>query len=228
MYCFSKYRFKVKLSAVLLSLLCLTLLSYGADLAQKEEWWVHPDFKSYSTRVVAVMPMDNLSLEPEVEKILYTAVYDRLAAKGYQKISVEKVNSVMKELGIQTPGMLDAFKSETLGKKLNCDAFLMGQIDQSADIHKGTYDAVVVSCSLILKSRKTSEIIWRTEQWRAAHRQWQLDPINAIINYMAHKEASREKRINWLVQEMLKTLPQGPIKIEFGDLLNKALEVKAQ
>lgn len=200
----------------------------GMELSEKELWWVHPNFERFRPRVIAVLPMDNLSYEPDVEKALYGEVYGGLAAKGYIKISVQKVRDVMERLGIQTPGQLTAISMERLARELNCDAVLMGQIEQSGAIHAGVYDAVVVSCSLrLLHCSKERKVIWKVEQWRTAHRQWQIDPINLFINIAAHEKASREKRVAWLVHEMLKTLPQGPINVEIGDLLNQAQEIRA-
>ena len=102
----------------------------------------------------------------------------------------------------------------------------MGKLDQSASIHNGPYDAVVVSCSLKLLHCATGEVLWQTEQWRTAHRQWAIDPINLFINFLSHENASREERIAYLVYEMLKTLPKGALKVETGDLLRRAKEIR--
>jgi hypothetical protein len=87
------------------------------------------------------------------------------------------------------------------------------------------YDAIVVSCSLRLIDCKTGAVLWRSEQWRTAHRQWQIDPFNALINLAAHASASRKDRIAWLVQEMLKTIPAGKVHIELDNLLKQATEI---
>lgn len=212
-----------------LFLLMIPLSADGeSDRSQKEEWMAHPRFAAFKTRTIAVLPMDNLSLEPDVEIALYQEVYNQLTAKGYSKIDVVHVNQVMKKMGIQIAGQLEAISLKRLGKALHCDAVLKGRVDQSGAIHKGLYDAVTVSCSLWLQDCNSGETLWRTEQWRAAHRQWQVDPVNMLLNFFAHEEASREKRVAYLAYEMLKTLPQGPIQIEFGDLLNQATAIEAQ
>jgi hypothetical protein len=79
-----------------------------------------------------------------------------------------------------------------------------------------------VSCSLRLVHVATGETLWQAQQWRTAHRQWQLDPVNALLNTMLHANASREDRVAYLVQEMLKTLPAGPVAIGDDNLLEKA------
>ena len=196
-----------------------------ADTSEKEVWTVHPNFHNYKCKTVAVVPMDNLSLEPIIEEALFNETYDRLVAKGYMKVSVDHVRLVMKKLGIFTPGQLAGISLKKLGNELNCDALLIGQIEQSAAIHAGVYDAVTVSCSLRLLHIESGVILWQAEQWRTAHRQWQFDPVNALINAIAHESSSRGKRIAWLVQEMLSTLPQGPVIVEHESFLEKAQEV---
>jgi len=212
---------------LLLFIFLATIYAKDEDSQNNETWIVHPEFIRFTPKVIAVLPMDNLSLEPDVEEILYSEVYERLTSKGYIKISVDKIQKTMQHLGIQTPGQISAISPNELGKILNCDALLIGEINQSGSIHSGIYDAMVVSCSLRLKHCKSGDIIWEAEQWRVAHRQWQLDPINVLINFAAHEKASRKDRVAWLVHEMLKTLPQGPVKIEIGDLLNRAKEIHA-
>lgn len=194
----------------------------------EDRYTLHPEYDKYMPEVVAVLPMDNLSLEPEVENYLYNEIYERLKARGYVRISVDTVMQQMSELGVQTPGQIAGFSPETLGRKLNCDAVLIGQVEQSAAQHTGVYDAVVVSVSVGLIDCKTGERLWSCEQWRTAHRQWQLDPINALINLAVHEKASRKERVAWLVQEMLKTLPQGPVQVVRENLLDQAVEIKSQ
>jgi len=198
----------------------------GADKSEQESYKIHPDYEKMKPKVIAVLPMDNLSLEPDVETFLYNKVYDRLISKGYIRISVETVIEKMGKLGIQTPGQIVGISPQRLGKELKCDAVLIGQIDQSASVHGGVYDAIVVSCSLGLMNCSDGELLWRCEQWRAAHRQWQLDPFNALLNAMAHAKGSREDRIYWLVHEMLKTLPNGPVKVIKDDLFNRAVQIQ--
>ena len=193
----------------------------------RESWWLADDFAQHAPARIAVLPMDNLSLEPGVEAALYEEVYARLSAKGYIKIDVEAVRRVMEGLGIQTPGQLAGISSARLGELLRCDALLKGRVDQSTAIHMGVYDALVVSISLQLVDARTGKPLWSTEQWRAAHRQWHADPFNMLLSVLAHETGSRAERVAWLVQEMLKTLPEGPVQIADDNLLNDAMLVPA-
>ena len=198
---------------------------FAAEKQDQEYWEVHPQFAAHQPKVIAVLPMDNFSLEPELETFLYDSVYEQLQTKGYRRIAVDKVKTVMDDLGIQTAGQLQGISLQRLSEALNADAVFKGQVDQSASIHEGVYDAIVVSCSLRLTDCKTGIVLWRSEQWRTAHRQWQIDPFNALLNLAAHAGADRSARIAWLVQEMLKTLPQGEVQIEYDNLLDQAMEI---
>jgi len=196
------------------------------DIESRETWWVADDFSRFAPTRIAVMPMENLSLEAGVEEALYEEVYARLSAKGYVKIAVEEVRSVMTRLGIQTAGQLAGISPARLGKMLHCDAVIKGRVDQSGAIHSGVYDALVVSISLRLVDCQSGKPLWSTEQWRAAHRQWHADPINLLLNFAAHESGSRKKRVAWLVQEMLRTLPDGPVQAVEDDLLNQAAPIR--
>lgn len=193
--------------------------------ADTEVWTVAPDFAELRPTVIAVLPMDNLSLEAGLEATLIREVQTRLPARGYQIIAADKVAAVMTGLGVLTPGQIAGIAPQRLGTELNADAILQGQIEQSAAVHAGVYDAVVVSASLRLTSCRDGKILWQTDQWRAAHRQWQIDPVNIVINAVSHEKASRHDRVAYLVDQMLKTLPPGPITVEIGNLLDSATEV---
>lgn len=203
-----------------------TDFAMAEDKAAQENWEVAAEFEKHKPMTIAVLPMDNLSLEDGVEEALYQQVYQRLASRGYSKVSVNHVSTVMKNLGVTVPGLLGGLSSSQLGRELKADALLFGQIEQSASVHQALYDAVVVSCSLRLVDAQTGKTLWHAEQWRTAHRQWALDPVNMLLNTIGHANASREERIAFLVQEMLKTLPMGPVQLDTGDLLNRAVVIK--
>ena len=224
----SKSRFRrIFFGFLFLSAFYSTALCSNQDPSDREEWMTHPQFEALKPKTIAVLPMDNFSLEPDIEKALYQEVYNRLTAKGYSRIKVEKVHEVMGAMGIQTPAQLQGISLKRLARELGCDAVLGGRVDQSAAVHKATFDAVVVSCSLWLQDCESGQTLWQTEQWRTAHRQWQIDPVNMLLNFFGHENSPREARVAYLVDEMLKTLPQGHIQIEMGDLLNQAREITA-
>jgi len=154
----------------------------------KEAWWKDPKFDSYKLKVIAVVPMVNMTFNEKAAQILQNEVYKRLQSKGYQKIDVVRVREVMNKLGIQTPEQLSGISYKRLGAELNCDAVIQGQVNQSDTQHKVAYDAVVVSCSLQLIHCNKGIPLWRCEQWRTAHRQWQGDPFNMLINLISHEE----------------------------------------
>lgn len=206
-------------------ILCIFLYPQTQKNLDKEDWFVNPEFHKYTPKVIAVVPMVNMSLEPGVGDFLQNEVYKRLQAKGYQKIASETVDMVMKKNGIQIAEQLSGISYARLGQELNCDCVLQGQVNNDGTQHQVIYDAVVVSCSLQLVHCETGEVLWRCEQFRTAHRQWQGDPFNLFINLVSHEKTDRTERMAWLIQEMFRTLPQGPIQIVYDDLLSQATEI---
>jgi hypothetical protein len=192
-----------------------------------EVCWVSPDYEKYRPNTVAVLPLDNLSLEPDLEIFFQRMVYEELQRKGYQRISDLRLKEWTRTVGIQIPGQLLGISLKRLKDDLMSDAVFFGQIDQSASIHQVLYDAFVISTSLKMVHCLTGKVLWACEQFRSAHRQWQIDPINALVNLAAHGLASRENQLAWLVREMFKTIPPGPVQIESGDLLRQAQPIIA-
>lgn len=202
-------------------------VSFQQKNLSKETFEIAPNFRELEPRAVAVVPMINMTLDPEASAILHNAVYERLQAKGYQKIDAARVGEVMKRLGIQTPEMLSGISYQRLGRELKCDAVIQGEVNQYGTQNQGVYSSVQVSCSLRMVHTATGKVLWYCEQFRAAHRQWQFDPFNFLINAAEHASASKPDRIAWLVQEMFRTLPTGPIQVVRGDLLSRAVEIRA-
>ncbi len=225
---FGKYPLCRTLLFTFLLLIIPFHMPLNAQKADQEEWFVHPHYEQRRPTTIAVLPMDNFSLDPDMEAVLYHEVYHRLQAHGYQRIAADIVSQRMQEFGIQTPGQLAGISLERLCRALGCCALLSGRVDQSGTIHAGVYDAVVVSCSLQLVRCPDGVVLWQGEQWRFAHRQWQLDPVNALINLGVHRFTARDEALAWLVQEMLKTMPAGPIQPDNEILLKKAVEINVQ
>lgn len=212
---------------VWIAFVCASACAPAAKPSQKENWWLHADYQNLRPSTVAVLPMQNLTLDPKMEDFLIEEAYRQLSQKGYRRIALHHTHQVMQQLGIQVAGQLSGISNEQLRSQLQCDAVLQGRVDQSSTIHSGVYDAVVVSISLVLRDLKTGTVLWQTEQWRNAHRQWQLDPLNMLINYAVHENVSKKNGIQWLVKEMLTTLPAGPVLIDQQKLLKNAREISS-
>jgi len=194
----------------------------------KEAYFVDTDFARLRPDVVAVVPMVNMTGDQETAAELQSQVYTRLTAAGYRKIDAAVVQRVMQKLGIQTPEMLSGVSYKRLGKELNCDAVIQGQVNQSGTEQKVVLSSVVVSASLQMVHCPTGKTLWKCEQFRVAHRQFQLDPFNLLMNLVSHEQASRPERVAYLAQEMFRTLPPGPVQVNVGDdLLARATQVTA-
>jgi hypothetical protein len=191
------------------------------------EYMLVNDFKAYNIKKIAILPISNHTFEEDVSSYMYDSIYKYLSKKGYYISSKDKVNSVLSDLGIQNANQYLEISSQKFGDMLSADAYFFGSIDQSADITNGVYDAVVVSCSLHLIHCETGEILWSADQWRVAHRSFNLDPINMLLSRVEHKNSSRKKRVEYLVYKMMEYFPQGNVHVTDGDLFESAITIES-
>jgi hypothetical protein len=165
--------------------------------AESEDWQVPQGVRAAAADDVAVMPMDNLSLEPGVEKALYDAVYERLAAKGYAKISVEHVERRDAEAGRHDPGPAAGHLGQAVwAKSCTPRALLSGRSSNRRASTRSPTNAIVVSCFAQARERRLRRhaLVWRSSG-APPSASGSSTPVNALINSVMHSNASREARV---------------------------------
>ena len=129
-------------------------------------------------------------------------------------------------MGVTHAGQLGLLAFEQLRSITSADGFLSGVVEQSAIQHAGVYNAYVYMCSVKLQDRQ-GKVVWASLQNRVAKRRFAIDPINALLD-IALTEGGGDSReaVYALADQMLESLPEGPVEVIIGDpLLEMAVEV---
>lgn len=185
--------------------------------------------KNRSSYSVAILPMENMSVSPDVAFHFRQRISKQLSAKGYTIVNNELINQKLYSLGVTHPGQLGLLPFEELGTITSADGFLSGVVEQSARQHGGVYNAYVYTCSLKLQDRK-GNILWLSLQNRVAKRRFALDPINGLLDIALIKmKGDSRQAVYALADQMLSTLPEGPVQVSVTDpLLDRAQEIPAK
>ena len=213
----------------------ISFVSLAAALGQETETTHQTDpaflqkIGKVSSYTVAILPMENMTVDPEIAFHFRTRITERLTAKGYTVVNNEILNRKLYDLGVSHAGQLGLLAFEQLRRISSADGFLSGIVEQSAIQHAGVYNAYVYMCSVKLQDRQ-GNVVWSSLQNRVAKRRFALDPINALLD-IALTEAGGDSReaVYALADQMLASLPDGPVQVITGDpLLDMAVEVEAK
>ncbi len=220
----------------LLNLVLLAILCTGPARAEEETFRnsVDPDFlrqlQLSSEYRVAVLPMENFTVEGDIDYHFRNRLSERLRAKGYSVVDSRLVDEKLFQLGISHAGQLGLLSFEQLQGLTSADAFLSGVVEQGTVQHAGVFNSYVYTCSVKLQDRN-GRVIWSALQNRVAKRRVAIDPVNMFLDMaMVKGGGEMEKAVYALADRMLAQLPDGPVQVlATGDsLLDMAVETTAR
>lgn len=176
-----------------------------------------------STFSVAVFPMQNISLSPDVAWHFRQRVAQRLVDKGYVVIEGDWVDQALYRLGLTHAGQLNLVPLDKLGELVKADAFLFGLVEEATTQHAVAFNGYVYQSSLLLR-HADGETLWHALEERVSKRRFAIDPVNAFLDVMLTRAGSdSEKAAHALADRLLVSLPDGPVQVVEGeDLLAKA------
>jgi len=158
--------------------------------------FLDPGYASKTIETIALLPMANVSGEPDAEKILGNAVEAELASRAdYSFLTVHGLQRKAQASGLS--GDLESlrrqwmhtreFKADIAGKlanKLKVDAFLVGEITrwEKKDLQpqERGYPQTAVSCRVFLMDGRTGEKLWEAVAERVVKGQY-YDPTDQEV-----------------------------------------------
>ena len=182
------------------------------------------------TYEIAVLPMENFSVDPEVAHHFRVRLTEVARAKGYNTIAIEFIDGRLNELGLSHAEQLGLLPFDKLVAAIPADAYLSGVVEQAATQNALAFNGYVYTCSIKLQDQ-SGQVLWSVLEERVAKRRFALDPINALIDIaLVSGDANRKHlAMQALADRMLASLPTGPRKVEIGsDWLGVAIETRAE
>lgn len=179
---------------------------------------------------VAVLPMENLTVEGDIAFHFRSRLQERLRAKGFSLIDTALIDDSLYKLGVAHAGQLKLLPFVELQKLTSADGFLSGVVEQGAVQHGGVYNSYVFTCSLKLQDRQ-GNVLWSALQNRVAKRRFAVDPINMFLDIaLTEGGGDMQQAVYALADKMLAQLPDGPVRVVTGQesLLDMAVETRAK
>jgi len=216
------------LLVILLGCWLSTALPVSAEQQTLSQPWAN-SLQQRSQYMIAVLPMENFSVQPAITYHFRQGVMERLRAKGYSLVDRKRLDRALNALGVTHAGQLRLLEFPQLAALSGADAFLSGAVQQAAVQHAGVYNAHVYSCSLKLQNRQ-GEVVWAALEERIAKRRFAIDPINMVLDsFLVKANGDQAQAAAALAERLLISLPPGPAQVTVGDpLLDQAVEIQAE
>ncbi|WP_256942978.1 DUF799 domain-containing protein [Achromobacter xylosoxidans] len=146
-------------------------------------------FRAENPRSVLVVPVVNRSVEVDAPDSLLTTITRPLAERGYYVFPVNLVKQVMNEEGMSDADMVHANDPVRLAGLFGADSVLYISIERWDARYAVIGTTVTVALTYTLKSGKTGETIWETQQSAAYASRTDQGLIGALISAAIEKAA---------------------------------------
>lgn len=175
---------------------------------------------------IAVLPIQNMSMYPNIAYYFRRHLNDLLAMKGYSVISTNVLDKALRDIGVQKADHIRLLSFDKLAEMTSADAIMSGIIETANVQDAVVYSGYAFTASLKLQLRN-GKVIWYNLSQRVAKRHLAIDPFNIVINILANQESDKQiQAIKAVAQKLIKDLPQGPNEVIIDDMLGKAIELK--
>jgi hypothetical protein len=189
----------VKISRLLSMLL---VLIYITGCSTKIPHAILSDFGNKGTRLIAVMPVKNISSDAKSGVMLRAKLVEALYFKGYQRIPLRLVDE--KLVGVSAGSEVEV-APQVVGEILKVDAALYVTLHESRRGSGILYASTVAEAEFELRSTKNGEILWRVRH-REVFRNYGFSSHNMELK----SSKVYEQAIGDCVNRALETLPDSP------------------
>jgi len=175
---------------------------------------------------IAILPIQNMSMYPDIPYHFRKHLKDILAYKGYSIISTDLIDKSLYSLGVQKADHIRLLNFNKLSNLTSADAILSGIIETATVQDAVVYSGYSFTASLKLQLRN-GDTIWYNLSNRVAKRNLAFDPFNIALSFLSNRDESKHiDAIKAVAQNLLEDLPNSSRTVVVDDLLNRAIEIK--
>ncbi|MGV8058687.1 MAG: GNA1162 family protein [Smithellaceae bacterium] len=164
------------------------------------------DSEKSTAKVIAVLPVDNKTLDVKAPQLLRSKVLDELYFKGYSKLPLEVIDRKLEPLYLNEKKSGTGVVSPSVIKELvGADAAMYCTLTEGKRAGSLFYVPVTVAARCELRSTLTGEVLWNA-QYKSTSRNFDLPGKSLEMKSYEAFETVLEEVVN----KVLETLPDGP------------------
>ncbi|MBU0484586.1 MAG: hypothetical protein KKB30_08750 [Proteobacteria bacterium] len=155
--------------SIVLLIAMFTLLIGGCSGKFSSQSFLREDVDLDLINRLVVLPFENHTDDKyAAQRVRDVAITQVLAMGISDVVDMGIVDSVMMEEVIDPGKPIDLLNLKRLAQRLNVEAFLLGSIDESGEVRKGTIAFPDLAVTLRLVDSKSSVVIWQSSaRWSA-------------------------------------------------------------
>jgi len=189
-----------------------TAVSPQLDLSLKPKFVVSERLRTSPPRTVAILPLENKTEKEEAFEIVRGALFNHLSSYPFELIKLYRVDRRLQERNLCRPEEIAAQTPQELGRILEADALIYGQITHYDRIYAVFYSQVAVGASLRLVEARTGETLWEISHVSRKHEggvsttAWGI-ALTAVTTAINVRKIELLRAADDLCRDMVGTLP---------------------
>lgn len=194
--------FKIYLYIIIIGSLTISGCSTNSPYGLK------PDYDQNSAKIIALLPVENKTLDDKTSQLFRSRLFEELYFKGYSKLPLDVIDKKLEYLYLEKKSKKSAaiiIDPQLLKDLVGADAGMYCTLNEENESKKIFYSSRTIAVRCELRSTQTGEVLWNAEG-KSTSRNFDL----------THKGLERksietyETVIEEVVNKVIKTLPDGP------------------
>ena len=185
-------------------LIVMSLIISGCSA--KTPYTLKPNYDQNSTRIIAVLPIANKTIDGKISQLLRTKLFEELYFKGYPKLPLDIIDKKLASLyanGAKESAATIA--PQALKDLVGADAGLYCTLMEGFKSEKLFYAPITIAIRCELRSAKTGEVLWNAQDESTSRN---FDFTHDGLEKKSHEVL--ETVIDEVINKVMKTLPDGP------------------
>ncbi len=197
--------------------------------------------ESASPRVVAILPFENLTTEPELEILVRQIFYSHFAPKSYRDVELKEVDRALETRQRSLAKPWKELSPEELGRFFNADFLIYGKVLEYSRLFLGIYSRITLKIQIEMVECKTGNGVWWKTAVKRSHEGGLPFSLFGLIpdTIRSGMHMGKEKTValvDQLVREFVAEIPEPEaptsspyfLDIQIGSFLEKDLAQKTQ
>ena len=185
-------------------LIVMSLIISGCSA--KTPYTLKPNYDQNPAKIIAVLPIENKTLDGKTSQLLRSKLFEELYFKGYPKLPLDIIDKKLASLYANgTKDNPATIIPQALKDLVGADAGLYCTLMEGNKSEKLFYEPITITIRCELRSAQTGEVLWNAQDESTSRN---FDFTHNGLERKSHEVL--ETVIDEVINKVMKTLPDGP------------------